>query len=233
MQHLQRVQNILCRIVTRTHRFSSITGPLMSFHRLPVKSRVQFKLGLITYKVYKNKYPAYLETYVQPYRSIYHTRRSKPARHMLSIPHYNYKQHKSFTHLSKFFSVQLQNCGTHFLRLVDVHLHWVRIVLCSRHISEAKSIPAIAFCHVNTDRGTEVPGLLSRTTLSTNVPYPTSPSIYVRLRMIVARFECRLDLLIQKSSASPPKLSYCCLTNVYIYEQQQLTMNRTNSYIFM
>ena len=54
-----RVQNTLYPIVTRTHRFSSITGPLVSLHWLPVKFRVQFKLGLITYKVYKNKYPAY------------------------------------------------------------------------------------------------------------------------------------------------------------------------------
>ena len=83
--------------------YSSIPGPLMSLHWLPVKSRVQFKLGLITYKVYKNKYPAYLENYLQPYRSLHNTRRSEPARHMLSIPHYNYKQHKSFTHLSNSF----------------------------------------------------------------------------------------------------------------------------------
>ena len=103
MQRLQGVQNTLCRIVTRTHRFSSITGPLMSLLWLPVKSRVQFKLGLITNKVYKNKYPAYLENYVQPYMSIYHTRLSKLALHMLSIPYYNYKQHKSFTHLSNSF----------------------------------------------------------------------------------------------------------------------------------
>ena len=103
MQRLQGVQNTLCRIVTRTHRFLSITGPLMSLHWLPVKSRVQFKLGLITYKVFKNKYPAYLENYVQPNGSIYHTRSSEPAHHMLSIPHYNYKQHKSFAHLSHSF----------------------------------------------------------------------------------------------------------------------------------
>ena len=73
----------------------------MSLHWLPVKSCVQFKLGLITYKVYKNKYPAYLENYIQPYRSIYHTR-LEPAGHMLSIPH-NYKPHKSVTHLSNRF----------------------------------------------------------------------------------------------------------------------------------
>ena len=103
MQRLQGVQNTLCHIVTHTHRFSSITGPLITLHWLPVKSFVQFKLGLITYKVYKNKYPAFLENYVQTYRSKYHTRRSEPARHILSIPHYNYKQHKSFTHLSNNF----------------------------------------------------------------------------------------------------------------------------------
>ena len=78
MKRLQWVQNTLCRIVTYTHRFSSITGALISLHWLPVKSPVfQFKIGLITYKVYKNKYPAYLEHYVQPDRSIYHTRHSK------------------------------------------------------------------------------------------------------------------------------------------------------------
>ena len=104
IQRLQGVQNTFCRIVTCTmHHLSSITGPLMSLHWLSVKSRVQFKLSLITYKVYKNKYPAYLENYVQTYRSIYHTRRSEPARHMLSIPHNNNKQHKSCTHLSNSF----------------------------------------------------------------------------------------------------------------------------------
>ena len=56
MQRLQGIQNTLCRIVARTHRFSSVTGPLMSLHWLPVKSRVQFKVCLMTYKVYKNSH---------------------------------------------------------------------------------------------------------------------------------------------------------------------------------
>ena len=33
------------------------------------------------------------------------------------------------------FSIRLHDYGTHFLRLVDVHLHWVRFVLVCRHIS--------------------------------------------------------------------------------------------------
>ena len=92
--------NTLCRIVTRTHRFSSVTGPFMSLHWLPVKSRVQFKVCLITYKVYKIKYPAYLEDCVEPYKSIYNTRHSEPSHHILTIPHYDYKRHKSFKHPS-------------------------------------------------------------------------------------------------------------------------------------
>ena len=123
-----------------THRFSSITGPLTSLHWLPVKSRVQFKLGLITYKVLKNKYPAYLENYLQPYGSIYNTRRSEPARHMLSIPHYNCKQHKSFTHLSNSFfysAPRLWNSLPETCR-------------CSfEDISTDEVIPAIAFYWIN------------------------------------------------------------------------------------
>ena len=48
MQRLQGIQNTLCCIVTRTHRFSSVTGHLMSLHWLPVKYCVQFKVCLIT-----------------------------------------------------------------------------------------------------------------------------------------------------------------------------------------
>ena len=103
MQRLQRIQNTLCRIVTRTHRFSSITGPLSSLHWLPVRYRIQFKINLLTYKVYKTDYPVYLKDCVQPYSSAYNTRRSEPAQHMLNVPYYDYKQHKSFTHLSNSF----------------------------------------------------------------------------------------------------------------------------------
>ena len=44
---LQRVQNCPARAVTRTSR------PLLkSLHRLPIKSRIKFKLNLLTYKAY-------------------------------------------------------------------------------------------------------------------------------------------------------------------------------------
>ena len=118
MQPLQKIQNTLCRIVTGTHRFSSITGPLSSLHWLPVRYRIQFKINLLTYKVYKTDYPVYLKDCVQPYRSAYNTRCSEPAQHMLNVPYYDYKQYKSFTHLSNnFFFILHHDFGTHCQRL--------------------------------------------------------------------------------------------------------------------
>ena len=45
------------------------------------------------------------------------------------------------------FSIHLQDYGTHFLRLVDVLLHWVRFVLIWRHIS-GQSYFCHSFCHI-------------------------------------------------------------------------------------
>ena len=77
--------------------FSSIIGPL-SLHWLPVRCRIQFKINLLTYKVYKTACPVYLKDCVQPYS----TKRSESVPHMLHVPYY-YKQHKSFTHLLNSF----------------------------------------------------------------------------------------------------------------------------------
>ena len=122
IQRLQGIQNTLCRIVTRTHRFSNVTGPLMSLHWLPVKYRVQFKVCLMTYKVYKNTYPAYLEDCVQltgayiilgtanllvtcwPFR-IMTINGTNPLNIYLMV-----------------ISIHPHDYGTHFLRLVDVLL---------------------------------------------------------------------------------------------------------------
>ena len=51
LRRLHLVQNSLCRVVTRSSKFSHITPQLKTLHWLPVKYRVQFKIGLITYKI--------------------------------------------------------------------------------------------------------------------------------------------------------------------------------------
>ena len=51
LRRLQLGQNSLCRVVTRSSKFSHITPQLKILHWLPVWYRVQFKIGLITYKI--------------------------------------------------------------------------------------------------------------------------------------------------------------------------------------
>ena len=47
---LQRVQNCLARVVTKSSRLSESRPLLKSLHWLPIKSRIKFKLNLLTYK---------------------------------------------------------------------------------------------------------------------------------------------------------------------------------------
>ena len=48
--NLQRVQNCLARVVTRSSRLSESRPLLKSLHWLPIKSCIKFKLNLLTYK---------------------------------------------------------------------------------------------------------------------------------------------------------------------------------------
>ena len=60
LRRLQLVQNSLCRVVTCSSKFSHITPQLKKLHWLPVRYRVQFKIGLITYKILTQGQPVYL-----------------------------------------------------------------------------------------------------------------------------------------------------------------------------
>lgn len=50
---LQLVQNSAARILTRTSRYSHITPILASLHWLPIQTRADFKVLLLTYKALK------------------------------------------------------------------------------------------------------------------------------------------------------------------------------------
>ena len=78
LRRLQLVQNSLCRVVTRSSKFSHITPQLKKLHWLPVKHRVQFKLGLITYKILNQGQSVYLRELIHPYTSSRNKRRSTP-----------------------------------------------------------------------------------------------------------------------------------------------------------
>ena len=66
LRRLQLVQNSLCRVVTRSSKFSHITPQLKKLHWLPVRYRVQFKIGLITYKILNQGQPVYLRELIHP-----------------------------------------------------------------------------------------------------------------------------------------------------------------------
>ena len=76
LRHL--VQNSLCRVVTHSSKFSHITPQLKKLHWLPVRYRVQFKIGLVKYKILNQGKPVYLRELIHPYTSSRNTGQSTP-----------------------------------------------------------------------------------------------------------------------------------------------------------
>ena len=104
LRRLQSVQNTLCRIVTGTSRYASVTPALMKLHWLPVRYRIIFKTNLITYKCLGEQTPVYLSQYLTPFSSLKNTRRSDPSKLVLNVPYYDYKIHKSFIQLKSSYA---------------------------------------------------------------------------------------------------------------------------------
>jgi hypothetical protein len=63
---LQRVQNCLARVVTRSTHYMSSKPLLKTLHWLPVRSRIHFKLALIVFKSFIMGCPSYLATFLTP-----------------------------------------------------------------------------------------------------------------------------------------------------------------------
>ena len=53
----QRVQNIAARLITGSGRRDHITPVLKNLHWLPIKSRITFKILLLTYKILNGQSP--------------------------------------------------------------------------------------------------------------------------------------------------------------------------------
>ena len=106
LRKLQLVQNSLCRVVTRSSKFSHITHQLKKLHWLPVRYRVQFKIGLITYKILNQGQPFYLRELIHPYTSSRNSRRSTTKLKSLHTPPppFDRRVHKSIKHFSNSFS---------------------------------------------------------------------------------------------------------------------------------
>ena len=68
------------------------------------KYRIQFKIGLITYKILNQGQPVYLRELIHPYTSSRNTRRSTPKLKCLHTPTFDCKVHKSVKLFSNSFS---------------------------------------------------------------------------------------------------------------------------------
>ena len=67
LKNVQLIQNAAARVLTRTSRRDHITPILASLHWLPVKSRIEFKILLLTNKAVNNQAPSYLKELLVPY----------------------------------------------------------------------------------------------------------------------------------------------------------------------
>ena len=67
IKSLQLIQNAAARTLTRTKKYEHISPVLASLHWLPVKSRIDFKVLLLTYKALNDLAPNYLKELVVPY----------------------------------------------------------------------------------------------------------------------------------------------------------------------
>ena len=135
MQRLQGIQNTLCHIVTRTHRFSSVTGPWCHF--IGCLLNIVFSLRSAWWLTKCTKI-----NILHIWRIVYSLKgayiKLGTANLLVICWPFPIMTINGTNHLNIYLiviSIQPHDCGTHFLRLVDVLLHWVHFVLIWRHIS--------------------------------------------------------------------------------------------------
>ena len=109
INRLQKIQNSVARIVTRTSRSSHITPVLKSLHWPPVQYRINFKLCCITHCALSLGEPHYLNLLLI-HRLNSHSLRSSSF-NPLTLPFFNKKSNgfRSFAHATSFLWNHLPN----------------------------------------------------------------------------------------------------------------------------
>ena len=89
IHRLQLIQNTAARILTNTNRRAHITPVLAALHWLPIKSRIDFKILLITYKALHDLAPPYISELLHAKPNVRALRSSNKG--LLDIPPSNLK----------------------------------------------------------------------------------------------------------------------------------------------
>ena len=84
LRRLQIIQNSAARLITGTKKFSPITPVLEQLHWLPVKSRISFKILLLTFQCLHNMAPSYLQELLKKYTPARNLRSSQ--KNLLECP---------------------------------------------------------------------------------------------------------------------------------------------------
>ena len=103
LRRLQLVQNSLCRVVTRSSKFSHITPQLKNFTGYQSDTGYNLKLALSHTKFSTKVNQFYLRELIHPYTSSRNTRRSSPKLKFLQTPNFDRRVHKSIKHFSNLF----------------------------------------------------------------------------------------------------------------------------------
>ena len=85
IQRLQLVQNSAARLVTRTKKHEPISPVLKNLHWLPIQSRIQYKVLLLTYQCFHQFAPLYLIELLTSYKPQRMLRSSKKS--LVQVPH--------------------------------------------------------------------------------------------------------------------------------------------------
>ena len=84
IQRLQRIQNTVARILTRTKKHEHISPVIKSLHWLSISKRIELKILTLTYKCIHDQAPTYLKDLIKEYEPS-RTLRSA-SRHLLEVP---------------------------------------------------------------------------------------------------------------------------------------------------
>ena len=115
IERLQKLQNYAARIILKKRRRDPATPLLAHLHWLPIQSRIDYKVAVLTYKCLNSMAPKYLSDLIVLYTPSRHLRSSE--QHLLCCTKMNYKTlgERSFS----FYSPKLWNSLPLYIRQAE------------------------------------------------------------------------------------------------------------------
>jgi len=98
LQKLQVIQNSAARLITRTKKHESISHIVRALHWLPIRSRIAFKILLLTYQCFNELAPSYLTELLVKYNPVRRLRSAQQDLYIVPNISTNFYGKRSFQH---------------------------------------------------------------------------------------------------------------------------------------